>query len=117
MATKNILILDDEELTRKVLDTKIKSLDYNTCLAQDGPEAIDMLKKNKIDTAKECTFLREEQIKALSEKLGEAISWNRKLNDERMGKLDKSKSWAIFGYLCVFFQHFFIVIVNAVGVP
>lgn len=75
------------------------------------------IKKSKIDTAKEVTFLREEQIKALSEKLGEAILWNRKLNDARMGKLDKSKNWAIFGYLCVFVQHFFIVIVNAVGVP
>jgi len=35
-------------LTRKVLDTKIKTLDYNTFLAKDGPEALEILKKNKI---------------------------------------------------------------------
>lgn len=47
MAKKTILILDDEELIRKVLDVKLKSLDYNTLLAKDGPEALDLLEKNK----------------------------------------------------------------------
>ncbi len=51
MPGKNILIIDDEELTRKVLDVKLKSLDYNTFLAKNGPEALDMLKKNKINIA------------------------------------------------------------------
>ena len=40
MPNKNILIIDDEELIRKVLDAKIKSLDYNTFLAVDGAEGI-----------------------------------------------------------------------------
>ena len=75
------------------------------------------IENNKIDASKYIDFLRDKQIEALSGKLGEAILWNRKLNDVRMGKLDKSKNWAIFGYLCVFVQHLFIVIVKAVGVP
>ena len=75
------------------------------------------IKKNKIDTTKEATFLREVQIEALNEKLGEAIHCNRKLNNARMGELDKSKNWAIYGYLCVLVQHCFIIVVTAIGVP
>jgi len=74
------------------------------------------IKNSKIDTAKESTFLRDVQIEALTEKLGEAILWNRKLNDTKMSELDKSKNWAVLGYLCVLIQHFLIVIVNIIGV-
>lgn len=51
MTQKNILIIDDEELIRKVLDVKLKALDCNTFLAHDGQEALDILKKNRIDIA------------------------------------------------------------------
>ena len=74
------------------------------------------VKNSKIDSAKEANSLREVQIEALTKKLGEAILWNRKLNDTRMGKLDKSKNWAVFGYACVLIQHFLILTVDAIGV-
>lgn len=51
MPEKNILIIDDEDLTRKVLEVKLKSLDYKTYTAKNGPEALNILKKNKIDIA------------------------------------------------------------------
>ncbi len=51
MLKKNILIIDDEELIRKVLNVKLKSLDYNTLLARNGAEALDILKKEKVDIA------------------------------------------------------------------
>jgi len=76
----------------------------------------EYIKNNKIDTTEYADFLRDKQIEALNKKLGEAIKWNRKLNDTRMGKLDKSKNYAMLGYLCVFVQHFLIVIVNVIGV-
>lgn len=44
---KKILIVDDEELIRKMLDTKIKSLGYETILAENGKDAIEILKNNK----------------------------------------------------------------------
>lgn len=75
------------------------------------------IKKNKIDTTEYREFLRDKQIEALTEKLGEAILWNRRLNDTRMSELDKSKKWAILGYSCVLVQHFFIVIASIIGVP
>lgn len=85
-----------------------------------APEYLEWIQKyikdNKIDTTKYTDFLRDKQIEALSEKLGEAILGNRKLNDARMGELDKSKNWAVFGYLCVLIQHFLILVVNAIGV-
>ncbi len=74
------------------------------------------IKKSKMDRAREVTFLRDEQIKALSKKQGEAILWNRKLNDARMAKLDKSKNWAVRGYVCVLIQHFLILVINGIGV-
>jgi len=74
------------------------------------------IKKNKIDTRKEAAFLREVQIEALNRRLGEAVLCNRKLNNARMGELDKSKNWAIYGYLFVLVQHCFIIVVTAIGV-
>jgi len=74
------------------------------------------IKKYKIETGKKIGFLREVQIEALSKRLGEATLWNRRLNDSRMGELDKSKNWAILGYFCVLIQHFFIIVVKIVGV-
>lgn len=75
------------------------------------------ISKHKIDTTKYRDFLWDRQIEALTGKLGQGILWNRKLNDRRMSYLDKSKNWAIVGYSCVLVQHFFILIVNVVGVP
>ncbi|MBU1078357.1 MAG: response regulator, partial [Spirochaetes bacterium] len=49
MAETTILIIDDEELIRKVLDVKLKSLDYNTLLAKDSLEAFKHLEKHKVD--------------------------------------------------------------------
>ncbi len=49
MANKTILIIDDEELIRKVLKVKLNSLEFNTILAKDGPEGLDILEKNKVD--------------------------------------------------------------------
>lgn len=96
-----------------------KFLDYE--YLRPAPQYLEWMqryiKKNKIDATKEAAFLREVQIESLTKRLGESILWNRKLNNARMGELDKSKKWAIFGYFCVLVQHFFIIIVNAVGVP
>ncbi len=49
MSEKTILIVDDEQLIRKVLDVKLESLDYKTLLAEDGPEALKLLETNQVD--------------------------------------------------------------------
>lgn len=46
---RKILIVDDEELIRKVLDVKIKDIGYKTLLAADGEEAKKLLKENRVD--------------------------------------------------------------------
>lgn len=46
---RKILIVDDEELIRKVLDVKIRDIGYRTLLASDGEEAKKFLKENKVD--------------------------------------------------------------------
>ena len=57
MAENTILIIDDEELIRKVLDVKLKSLDYSTLLAKDSVEAFKHLEKESTDTRYPCTSL------------------------------------------------------------
>jgi len=47
METKTILIIDDEDLIRKILDAKIRSLGHNTILAENGEKGIEILKENK----------------------------------------------------------------------
>lgn len=49
MSEKTILIVDDEQLIRKVLDVKLQSLDYKTLLAEDGPKALKLLETNQVD--------------------------------------------------------------------
>ena len=49
MEEKTILIIDDDPLIRKILNTKITSLGYNTLLAEDGEKAIEILKENRVD--------------------------------------------------------------------
>ena len=94
-------------------------LDYQ--YLRPAPEYLEWMQRyiedKNIDTTKHAAFLRDKQIVALNEKLGEAILYNRKLNNARMGDLDKSKNWAIRGYLCVLIQHFFVLIITAIGVP
>jgi len=96
-----------------------KFLDYQ--YLRPAPEYSEWMQRhiedNNIDTTEHATLLRDRQIVALNEKLGEAILYNRKLNNARMGELDKSKRWAIRGYLCVLIQHFFVLIITAIGVP
>jgi len=74
------------------------------------------IKSSKLNEVKEVDFLREVQIEALSKKMGEAILCNRKLNNGRMGELDKSRKYAVLGYSCVLLQYCFILAVNAIGV-
>ncbi len=42
---KKILIIDDEEDIREILVDSLESLDYHTCTAADGDEAIEIIKK------------------------------------------------------------------------
>ncbi len=49
MNDKKILVIDDESLIRKILDVKLKSLDYEVILAEDGEKGIEILKEEKID--------------------------------------------------------------------
>lgn len=49
MENKTILIIDDDPLIRKILETKIKSLGYETIVAEDGETGLKELEKNKID--------------------------------------------------------------------
>jgi putative nucleotidyltransferase with HDIG domain len=42
---KKILIIDDEEDIREILVDSLESLDYRTCTAADGDEAIEIIKK------------------------------------------------------------------------
>ncbi len=47
--TKTILVIDDEELIRKVLSAKLKTLGYRILTAKNGLEAFDILKKENVD--------------------------------------------------------------------
>ncbi|MFH1540182.1 MAG: response regulator [bacterium] len=46
---KKILIVDDEEDIRTFLETLFQDNDYDTCLATNGFEAMEQLKKEKPD--------------------------------------------------------------------
>ena len=44
-----ILVVDDEELMRRFIDTFLSQLGYSTVTAMDGVDALDKMKGNKID--------------------------------------------------------------------
>ena len=48
-AMANILICEDEELTRQVLENFFQSKEFNTSTAEDGSKALQILEKTKID--------------------------------------------------------------------
>lgn len=45
----SILIVDDEYLNQKILADALSQLEFNIFLAENGSQALDILKKNKID--------------------------------------------------------------------
>ncbi len=49
MSDKTILVIDDDELIRKILDVKLKSLGYKVLLAENGEAGIDIFNKEKVD--------------------------------------------------------------------
>ena len=49
MRTKNILVVDDEEDVREILDSVLKKLEFNPYLAEGGHAALEIIKNNKID--------------------------------------------------------------------
>jgi two-component system response regulator PilR (NtrC family) len=49
MRPKNILVVDDEEDVREILDSVLKKLEFNPYLAESGHEALEIIKNNKID--------------------------------------------------------------------
>jgi len=46
---KKILIIEDDPITLKYLDSLFSDNGYDTCSAKDGIEALDVLKKEKPD--------------------------------------------------------------------
>lgn len=48
---KTILIVDDEDYLREILDEMLKELDYDTILASNGEEAVDIYEKNRSEIA------------------------------------------------------------------
>jgi len=44
-AAINVLVVDDEEPVRKFVDRVLREAGYNTALAADGPEAIEVAKR------------------------------------------------------------------------
>lgn len=48
---KKILIVDDEEDIREILTDSLESLDYQTCTATDGEEAIEIIKQKHDELA------------------------------------------------------------------
>lgn len=46
---KKVLVVDDEQDVRDILDSVLKKLDYIPFVAESGDEALDILKNNKID--------------------------------------------------------------------
>lgn len=45
----NILICEDEELTRQVLENFFQSKDFHTYAAEDGSKALQIMEKTRID--------------------------------------------------------------------
>ena len=48
---KKILIVEDEDLIAKVLCMRLEGLGYKVCIASDGEEGLDMVKKEHPDLA------------------------------------------------------------------
>jgi two-component system response regulator PilR (NtrC family) len=46
---KRVLVVDDEQDVREILDSVLKKLDYIPYVAESGAEALEILKNNKID--------------------------------------------------------------------
>ena len=49
MQGKNILVVDDEEDVREILESVLKKLEFNPFLAASGHEALEIINNNKID--------------------------------------------------------------------
>ncbi|MEQ8666654.1 MAG: response regulator [Rhodospirillales bacterium] len=49
LAMVNILIVDDDDLTRELIASKLKQRDYETCEAADGDEALDRARNSAPD--------------------------------------------------------------------
>ena len=49
MASKKILIVDDEPAMIEVLETRLTGFGYQTCSARDGVEALEKVKREKPD--------------------------------------------------------------------
>lgn len=47
--SKTILVIDDEELLREILDDHFSSFDFNVILASSGNEGIEVLKTQQVD--------------------------------------------------------------------
>jgi DNA-binding response OmpR family regulator len=47
--TKKIMIVDDDQTITKYLDTLFKDNGYETCIAEDGKDALDVYKAEKPD--------------------------------------------------------------------
>jgi CheY-like chemotaxis protein len=47
--SKKILIIEDDKFLRELLGKKLSGLGYNTILAMDGEEGLEMIKKEKPD--------------------------------------------------------------------
>jgi DNA-binding NtrC family response regulator len=46
---KKVLVVDDEQDVREILDSVLRKLDYIPYVAESGQEALEILKNNKID--------------------------------------------------------------------
>lgn len=49
MKKKKILVVDDEQDVRETLESVLAKLEYEPIVAASGKEALDLMKKNKID--------------------------------------------------------------------
>jgi two-component system response regulator PilR (NtrC family) len=49
MKKKKILVVDDEQDVRETLESVLAKLEYEPIVAGSGKEALDLMKKNKID--------------------------------------------------------------------
>ena len=49
MKKKKILVVDDEQDVRETLESVLAKLDYDPLVAAGGKEALDIIRKNKID--------------------------------------------------------------------
>ena len=49
MSSKTILVVEDEEIERKLLSEVLETLAYEVAQAQNGREALDIMSKQKVD--------------------------------------------------------------------